>query len=227
MRIVAISDLHGYLPTDLPEGDTLCICGDIFPLSKQSKVISCYHWLDEQFIPWTEQLPYNDVIIIAGNHDFFFEKASFGDIIAEFTGTKITYLKDSWVKIKGIKFYGTPWCHRFGNWAFMDDDYKLEMIFENIPEDVDFLLTHDAPYGCSDQCLQVTVFTNPEKHIGSKPLRDAIITKKPKYVLHGHLHSTNYEKELLEESKVYNVSLLNEDYQPAYEPLVIDYEKVL
>ena len=32
MKFTAISDLHGYLPKDLPGGDVLCICGDIVPL---------------------------------------------------------------------------------------------------------------------------------------------------------------------------------------------------
>ena len=70
------------------------------------------------------------------------------------------------------------------------------------------------------------VYWNNGDHIGSKPLRDAVIEKKPKYMFHGHLHSTNHDEEVLNETKVYNVSLLDERYEPIYQPLVIEYEKV-
>ena len=223
MKIVAISDLHGNLPMDLPEGDVLCICGDIFPLAYQSLMEKSEDWLFNKFVPWTIEIPFKEVILLAGNHDFFFETMEPIDPIVAFDGTKINYLQDSWVKIGGVKFYGTPWCHQFGRWAFMKDDEWLAKRFANIPSDVDFLLTHDAPYGTSDICMQ-NVYWNNGEHIGCKPLRDAIIEKKPKYVLHGHLHSTNHDCEILCESRVYNVSLLDEKYELVYEPLVIEYE---
>ena len=43
-----------------------------------------------------------------------------------------------------------------------------------------------------------------------------------KIVLHGHLHSTNHKKEVLVESDVYNVSLLDENYDLIYDPLILD-----
>ena len=42
MKFTAISDLHGYLPKDLPSGDVLCICGDIVPLDY--RMISLRAW---------------------------------------------------------------------------------------------------------------------------------------------------------------------------------------
>lgn len=223
IKIVAVSDLHGHLPTIISEGDVLCICGDIFPLDIQTYMIDCDNWLSNIFIPWTNNLPFNDILLIAGNHDFYFENVPFVDTFLTFDNTKITYLQDSYVLIKGIKFYGTPWCHRFGRWAFMDDDSVLENKFKHIPNDVDFLLTHDAPYGTSDICMQ-NVYWNNGDHIGSKPLRDAVIEKKPKYNLHGHLHSSNHNEEILNETKIYNVSLLDESYNLIYKPIAIYYE---
>jgi Icc-related predicted phosphoesterase len=223
-KIVAISDLHGNLPMDLPEGDILCICGDIFPLNIQTQILKCDDWLNDVFIPWTIELPYEEIILLAGNHDFYFEEVAPVDTFLTFDSTKITYLCDSWVTIYGIKFYGTPWCHRFGRWAFMEDDVVLESRFKRIPKDVDFLLTHDAPYGTSDICMQ-NVYWNNGEHIGSRPLRDAIIEKKPKYNLHGHLHSTNHGEEILNETKVYNVSILDERYDVTYSPLIIEFDK--
>lgn len=224
-RIIFISDTHGYLPDNLPEGDILCICGDIFPLAYQDNIEKSSEWLETKFIPWTTDLPYNNIVLIAGNHDFYFESMEAPEPFLLFDNTKITYLQDSYVIINKIKFYGTPWCHKFGEWAFMNSDEWLEKRFSTIPDDVDFLLTHDAPYGYSDLCLQPTAFTNPYRHIGSKPLCNAIEEKQPDYVIHGHLHSSNHAVEILGKSKIYNVSLLNEYYEPQYSPLVIDYEK--
>ena len=39
--------------------------------------------------------------------------------------------------------------------------------------------------------------------------------------LHGHLHSANHGEELLGDTKVYNTSILNEQYNLVYEPLMI------
>ena len=51
---------------------------------------------------------------------------------------------------------------------------------------------------------------------------DAILEKKPKYCFHGHLHSTNHEEELLGNTKVYNTSILNEDYKITYDPVILE-----
>ena len=79
----------------------------------------------------------------------------------------------------------------------MRDDFHLKMIYDLIPENLDVLLIHDAPYGTSDICLQ-EIEGNDKEHLGCIPLRDAILEKKPKIVLHGHLHSTNHNVELME-----------------------------
>ena len=222
VQITAISDLHGYLPTDLSKGDILCICGDIFPLDIQTDISECDDWLNNVFIPWTIELPFKEIILVAGNHDFYFEETSPIDIFLMFDHTKVTYLQDSWVMIYGIKFYGTPWCHKFGNWTFMLNNSSLKDKFKHIPSDIDFLLTHDAPYGTSDICLQEDVIWHTNIHIGNKPLRNIIIEKTPKYNLHGHLHSANHDEEILNETKVYNVSLLDEKYKLVYKPLIIE-----
>ena len=113
----------------------------------------------------------------------------------------------------------------------MYTDDGLREIFKEIPKEVDILLTHDAPFGTSDQCLEET-FYNYKKandegalefpHIGSIPLQEAIIEKKPKIVVHGHLHSSNHECEYLNDTKIYNVSLKDESYNVKFKPLVFE-----
>lgn len=221
MKIVAISDLHGNLPTIEEVAIIYCIAGDIMPLNIQSNDRKCRKWLKEEFIPWANNLPCSHVVLIAGNHDFVFQRMEKKAIDAIFEGSKVIYLENSGVQLEGLNIFGTPWCHQFGHWAFMSDDDTLAELFNDIPENVDILLTHDAPYGTSDILFQNTAW-NIGEHIGCVPLRDAIIEKKPKIVLHGHLHSTNHKKEVLVESDVYNVSLLDENYDLIYDPLILD-----
>lgn len=222
MKIVAISDLHGKFPEiEVKKFDVLCICGDIFPLEIQYNMLECKAWLLKVFIPWCQKLECDNILLIAGNHDVFFEKATYKEKKYMFLGTNIHYLEDDSYEVDDLTFYGTPYCNKFAEWSFMRNDDQLKIIYKFIPKNVDILLTHAAPYGTSDICLQ-EVWWNEGKHIGCIPLRDAIVEKKPKIVLHGHLHSSNHEVELLEETKVYNVSILDETYNIAYKPLVLD-----
>ena len=222
MKILGISDLHGTLPKITNEEfDVLCICGDLFPLKIQNNIPRCKSWLEKKFIKWCESILCDHVLLIAGNHDKCFERTFRNDIDSIFKNTKIHYLENDLIEIDGIKFYGTPYCTIFGNWAFMRDDENLSIIFDNIPENIDVLLTHDAPYGTSDVCLQKESWIT-EGHLGNKPLRDAIITKSPKFNFHGHLHSSNHSAELLNNTEVYNVSLLDEKYKLTYNPLKLE-----
>lgn len=218
MKICAISDLHGDL-IDISPCNLLIICGDIIPLNKQTSGHKSLAWLRNKFIPWVTNLPCDKVIFIAGNHDWVAEKSS-GHLFEMFPKySKITYLFHEDYEYEGLKIFGTPYCQRFYNWAFMRDDEDLQQMYKCIPKDLDILITHDAPYGVSDVLLQ-SGYT--KEHIGNKPLREAILEKEPKYVLHGHLHSTSHEFELLGSSKVVNCSIKDEQYQLVYDPIYFE-----
>lgn len=221
MKIIAISDLHGLFPKIDEKCDVLCICGDIIPLEIQTDIYKSKNWLKTDFIAWCNSIACKHILLIAGNHDLIFEQTLHHEIMNIFLGTKIHYLENDEIEIDGKRFYGTPYCHIFENWAFMREDSHLKMIYDLIPENLDVLLIHDAPYGTSDICLQETE-GNDKEHLGCIPLRDAILEKKPKIVLHGHLHSTNHNVELMENTKVYNVSVLNESYNLEYPPLTLN-----
>ena len=232
MKIAVVSDLHGHLPIypspyweGIEECELLLICGDILPLHCQSKMIESRLWLTDEFKPWVESLPVEQVYFIAGNHDFWFER---NDLTAHqifSSHDKVRYLKNEYVDYistqdaKVYRIFGTPYCHQFGNWAFMRDEEILVEKFKVIPDNVDILISHDAPYGVSDICFQG--FSSDKGHIGCSELRDAIIEHKPKYNFHGHLHSSNHEEEILGETKVFNTSILDESYNLMYKPLII------
>lgn len=103
----------------------------------------------------------------------------------------------------------------------MRDEDTLIKKFSEIPNDLDILITHDVPYGISDVLLQ-TVYWNTSEHIGNKPLREAILEKKPKWHFSGHLHSTNHDIVQVEGINHANVSLLDEKYNLIYEPLIVE-----
>ena len=224
MRICGISDMHGQYDFSVEKSDILCICGDVFPLMIQDYTKDSEKWVKNRFIPWCNEQPVEKVFVVGGNHDFYLYRHSdkFRELIKD---TKIIYLQDesySHIDNDGrvFKIYGTPWCHQFGRWAFMGySDEKLKEIYDNMPDDVDILLTHDATYGCSDV---LAVDRRKQGHIGGPALRDIVLEKKPKLHLHGHLHTTNHDKETLGDTDIYCVSLLDEDYIMYYKPLYIE-----
>jgi Icc-related predicted phosphoesterase len=232
MKVAAISDLHGMLPLypsdywkDLNDCEVLFICGDVLPLRIQFDMVESKRWLIEEFKMWASDLPVEKVYIIAGNHDAWFER---NDVLAHSIFSKydkVTYLKNEFADYistqdsKVYRIFGTPYCHIFGNWPFMRDEETLAKKFSQIPGNVDILISHDAPYGTSDVCLEG--WAADGRHKGCPELRDTIIASKPRYNFHGHLHSTNHGEELLGDTKVYNVSILNESYDFVYDPLII------
>lgn len=141
---------------------------------------------------------------------------------------KVTYLfHESYVYTskagKEYSIFGTPYCKLFGNWAYMEMDNVLDRLYQDIPENLDILLTHDAPFGVSDIILQEDCpWYDGKTHIGNKPLSKAILGKDPKIVLHGHLHSTSREFEDWGYSKVINCSIKDENYSPIYDPIIFD-----
>ena len=219
MKICVISDLHGKLDFAIKPCDILCICGDIVPTYIQVYMRETLDWLARDFVPWCAKQPCEKVFFIAGHHDWSAMRHS-DNWEGMFKGTKITYLLDSLAEYKGLKIYGTPWCHQFYNWAFMASDEDLKKIYSKMPEGVDILLTHDCPYGNNDILLQEDFYTGG--HIGCKPLGEAVDEKKPRYQFCGHLHSCNHDMEKRGETEIRNVSILNEHYDRVYEPCYIE-----
>lgn len=231
IKIIAFSDNHGYLPPkeDLPEGDILLICGDILPLNIQKNLIKSAIWMCNQFLPWTQTLPYKYIVFIGGNHDFLLEKLGHDlmDTIDPYKECEnVFYLQDSFVILEGIKIYGTPYIKDLKNWAFYLSDNKLLSRYQCIPDDTDILLTHMPPK--VDMCgavLQSNTF-NYLSDYGSKELADVLLERPNiKYHLFGHVHSGDHNGTInVNNTKLYNISIKDEDYKSNYKPLIINYE---
>lgn len=225
MKIVAFSDNHGYLPSDLPEGDILCICGDIDPLAIQKDGRKMKKWLRDEFKPWANNLPYDRIIFIAGNHTFVgqYNPKFMLDLFPLYE--KVVYLWNSEFNYEkdGIKYkiFGTPYCPDLSNWAFYGTHEELIKYFNQIPNNTDILLSHCPPkidnYG---RVLQPC--WNYGKDFGCEELRDVILEKKPRLVLCGHIHSGEKELKEINGIKYCNVSLLDENYELKYKPTIIE-----
>lgn len=228
MTFSAISDMHGNLDFQVPKSDILCICGDIVPLYYQSSNIKSSDWFQHVFLRWCQNQPVEEIYVVGGNHDWWLARHDddqFRDIIS---GTNIHYLKNETIIYtdkngKDYVIYGTPYCHQFGHWAFMGySDEQLEKMFKDtMPDNIDIVLSHDSPYGACDKLLQ-DVPWNTHEHIGSKGLANAILERKPKVVVCGHLHSCNHNMEKLGDTLVANVSMVDENYDLAYKPFTMD-----
>jgi Icc-related predicted phosphoesterase len=100
----------------------------------------------------------------------------------------VIYLQDTETIINGKKFYGTPWTPSFNNWSFMKDDDILNRYWDNIPDDVDVLITHGPAFGIADEVEEVK---EGKINVGSKSLLKKIETLKTlnlEYHLFGHIH---------------------------------------
>lgn len=249
MKIVAISDLHGYLPKldHIPECEVVCICGDFVPLEYQNDDAASIAWFCLEFVPWTDKLPCKKVVLIAGNHDFFMEHIMLGPIREDGTRKcrtasevlqkllpgsnrgkhKIIYLRDSSWEFEGKKFYGTPWTTDLPGWAFSCTEEEFAEHLKQMPKKLDVLLTHMPPR-IGDMGTVLQCGWNHGRNFSSQALADAMLERNICNTFCGHVHSGCHIASLYGRDDeawqkwVCNVSIKDEDYSVTYEPFIIE-----
>lgn len=227
MKICAISDLHGNLPV-IKECDYVLIAGDFVDIYTQRDIPKSIVWCFKTFLPWIKNLPCKEVILVAGNHDFIAqENHAMMHALEYLSDFKFNYVENDYTviydkELKPLTIFGTPLCHKFGNWAFMKDDKALESAFEKIIKEVDIILCHDAPAIGNLDLLPPSQWNINWLHAGSKPLANLIKKVKPKYVFFGHLHTCKDKYLELDGTKFYNVSIVDNQYNCVYEPTYVE-----
>lgn len=227
MKICALSDTHGMYPSlKIDKCELLFICGDIVPLKAQRNIPQSISWFKKRFIPWCTSQPVKHIYLVGGNHDFFLEKSP-SEIKDMLIGTNITILYNEGAEYiddngKPWTIWGSPLCHMFYNWAFMYSDEYNKSQYEKMPENVDFLITHDAAYRHSDQCLGFFDLYERDLHRGNIPLKEVIEEKHPKYHFFGHLHTCDHNIVDYNGTKTVCVSLLDENYEQTFDPLYLE-----
>jgi Icc-related predicted phosphoesterase len=205
LKFVTISDTHGlHHDLQLPTGDVLIHAGDMSNRGREKEIMD--------FLDWFAKQDFAHKILIAGNHDFFFEQEP--DLyIQSILPQNIIYLKDSGITINGLQIWGSPVTPWFYDWAFNRHRGKqIKKHWDLIPTNTDILVTHGPAFGRLDA-------NNKGEQVGCKDLLDAIELVRPKVHICGHIHEA-YGTMEKGDTKFMNASVLNEKYVLTNQALV-------
>ena len=230
MRIVALSDQHGFLP-DVPKCDLLIVAGDVCP--DRFGPFNAAHdphqqraWFDRNVRPWLASAPATHKLLTWGNHDWCGEACDFhadGPPAASPETLQILLAQSTTIpRPEGgppLRVWASPWSNRFGDWAFMRAPADLARVYASIPEGIDVLVSHQPPYGYCDAVPDFR--TGRPSPQGSRELLTAIDRVKPKVVICGHIHEGHGLADR-DGVPIFNVSVVDEHYRLVHAPTIID-----
>lgn len=201
-----LSDTHSrHQKLAVPDGDLLIVAGDVTSRGNLAEV--------EAFDLFLGGLPHRHKIVIAGNHDFCFERTP---AEARARITQATYLEDEGCCIEGLQVWGSPWQPWFQNWAFnLRRGAALRARWDLIPVDVDILVTHGPPFGIGDLCYD-------GRRVGCEDLLVRVRELQPRLHCFGHIHEA-YGVYRDGETTLVNASTCDLRYRPLNPPVVVDF----
>jgi len=175
MKIACISDTHGrkldVLPSDI---DVFVHCGDWSNSGSKEETLT--------FLKQIDTVDVEHILICPGNHDIWV-----GQNIEEskelFKQAGALLLIDEPLQINGFNFYSMPWVPICGPWEFTLGSSELTSKSALIPDNLDCLITHGPSYGILDK----NKYNSP---CGAISLTNAVLSKNPRYHVHGHIHES-------------------------------------
>jgi predicted phosphohydrolase len=206
LRLVLLSDTHGLpLEADLPDGDILLHAGDFTMRGEEAEV--------EAFASWIAALPHREKVVIAGNHDFLFERNR--QVAEALLPREVHYLQDSGVTLQGLRIWGSPWQPWFYDWAFnLPRGPEIRAKWELIPPDTDILITHGPPADILDR-------NSHGQPVGCVDLAERVAQLRLLLHLFGHIHEA-YGELRKEETLFVNASTCDLRYRARNRPIVVD-----
>lgn len=174
-RVTVISDTHDrHDEIDLPAGDLLIHCGDMFNISyRDSEQI-------EAMDAWFGRQKFARILCTGGNHDRALEAvAAHGR--QPFRNAHLVV--DEVVTFRGLRIYGAPWVPALRTHAFYRDDAGLAAAWARVPTGLDILITHTPPRGILD--------TSSRGHsLGCDALAAEMPRIVPRVHCFGHVHAS-------------------------------------
>jgi len=225
-RFVCFSDTHGLHgqipPAHLVQADVLLHAGDFTNTGEVEQVRS--------FAEWLQAYPAAHKVVIAGNHDITMQPSYYKDAWQRFhqapypceearqllvDGEGYTYLEDLETDVLGYKIYGSPWQPQFCDWAFnLERGAALKEKWDQIPAEVDILMTHGPPHGMNDR-------TSQGAWVGCHDLLHAINERVVSVSVAGHVHE-GYGVTTEGATLYVNASTCTHAYRPTNPPIVFD-----
>lgn len=212
MRLVCISDTHGFHEQmgSIPDGDLLIHAGDALGRGTLEEL--------EQLDAWFGCQNHTHKILIAGNHDWCFEREPEQ---AKNVVTNAVYLRDSSVELDGVRFWGSPYTPAHLNWAFNKErGSDIAEHWDLIPQNTDVLITHGPPHGVLDMVCGRKRFFN----VGCEDLWKRVQKLSLKAHIFGHIHECWGMCELMPRATplFVNASICSERFKPVRSAVVID-----
>jgi len=212
VKICMISDTHEqHSRLQIPECDVLIHAGDITGKGALQKLNAFNTWVSNLL----EEGTVGEVVYIAGNHDLSLEdnrEVAEGILTAgDYLNNNLTYIGSA---DNMLCVFGIPNTLAFYDWAFQSDEQGLERLFNNIPDDIDILVTHGPPRFVLDK-------NNEGIHCGSNALHSWIESYQPRLVVCGHIHE-GHGIALIGNTLVVNASTCTSDYRPNNQPIVLE-----
>jgi Icc-related predicted phosphoesterase len=153
--------------------------------------------------------------VIAGNHDLMFEKEpEIAVAMLKSRCPRVHYLNESGVEIMGLKFWGSPWTPEVPKhisamtWGFCKQRSEMKPCWDKIPAGLDVLITHGPPYG-GRESLGGNLPDGQD--VGDQHLREAILEKRPRVHLCGHIHP-GYGNRIYRGIRFINAALFRSDF---------------
>ena len=156
------------------------------------------------------QKNFGNVVWVNGNHDFLFQDDP--EAAQALVPPGVIVLNNTEAQVQGLKIWGSPWTTKFYDWAFMKSQKEIRKTWEQIPSNLDILITHGPPAGILDQ-------NDRGDHCGDYELESIVgreLVKAPLHHFFGHIHVGNGRPTYFYNGRTHfhNVSIMNEQYFP-------------
>lgn len=176
--IFAFSDTHGnHRCLQVPgEADIIICAGDAVEDDLKGSEY-------DDFISWFWSLPAKWKLFVPGNHELSFSQSRYQTIVEQFETAGIIVLQDAVEDCDGVVI------------GSISRDARIAD--EDIPDDIDILVTHWPPYGILD------------KDLGSPDILNFVLKAQPKWHLFGHIHETEGQQFQPGRTICHNISVFN------------------